>query len=480
VKKRKARSAWWAHRKPSEGTEMVFSAANFFYLVLQGGFELPSIEFPYLGTRGLVGIIMLIHIFFATLFVGYAIGSPLLQAWSVRTGNPRMERLAHSIARFNVLTFSVGATWAVMFLVVLLGFYPRVTTALFIHFFWFFPVIAMVSMVLTIWLFYIHYYRAKNRALPINIAAGMAAGFFIWVWMAILTGIDTFMVTGGAGGQAVPSGAEVSSIGAALDSIISPMWVTQLVHRTFGNLSWPAFAVAAWAAFAYARAKSAEDKAFYDWAGSMGVIWGTVFLLLQPLGGFATVYVLSSLDYGAGGPTAADTAGPYDRLVGSGPGEGSFTSNLLYINLAMVVGLFVLSNLAMYLGAGRHPNRGGRRPIQFFGLVAAVAGLYSISPLASLPYFWVRYVAMLIMVLATLGALIAYVQGRRQFRYGSPGGRYRAVLLSLGILAAVVTLSMGWMKSNARAPYTIYGQPEYQVESEQPVTPEELQQSTSK
>src|SRR3712207_8849203 len=36
--------------------------------------------------------------------------------------------------------------------------------------------------------------------------------------------------------------------------------------------------------------------------------------------------------------------------------------------------LFVLSNLAMYLGAGRHPDRAGRRPIQFFGLVAALAG----------------------------------------------------------------------------------------------------------
>jgi len=74
-------------------------------------------------------------------------------------------------------------------------------------------------------------------------------------------------------------------------------------------------------------------------------------------------------------------------------------------------------------------------------------------------------------------ALVSYVRGRRQFSYGSPGGSYRAVLLSLGILAAVLTLSMGWMKSNSRAPYTIYGQPGYQVESERPVIPEELQET---
>ena len=90
-----------------------------------------------------------------------------------------------------------------------------------------------------------------------------------------------------------------------------------------------------------------------------------------------------------------------------------------------------------------------------------------------------RYIMLLIMVLATLGALIAYVRGRRQFRYGSPDGRYRAVLLSLGVLAAVVTLSMGLMKSNSRVPYTIYGQPQYQVESEKPVIPDQLQQKAS-
>src|SRR5215210_2148794 len=456
---------------------MDFPAMSLSFLVLQG-LELPSIEFPYLGTRGLVGVVMLIHIFFATLFVGYALGSPLLQAWSVRTGNPNFARLAHSMARFNLLTFSIGATWAVMFLVVLVGLYPRVASGLFTHFFWIFPVMAMASMLLTLWLFYFHYYRAKNRALPKNIAAGLAAALFIWIWQTILTGMDTFMVTGGGpGNPAVPRGTGVSDIGSAFDSLISPMWLTLNIHRTFGNLSWPAFAVAACAAFMYARSKKAEDKAFYDWAGSMGVIWGTVFLLLQPLGGFATVYVMSWLNYNTEDPTVPGASGPYDRLVGTG--ADSFTSNLLYINLIMVVGLFVLSNVAMYLGAGRHPDSAGRRPIQFFGLVAALAGLYSISPLAQFPFLYMRYIMMLVMVLATLGALVAYARGRGRFRYGSPSGYYRAVLLSLGILAAVVTLSMGWMKSNARAPYTIYGQPEYQVESEQPVTPEELQQSAS-
>jgi len=124
----------------------------------------------------------------------------------------------------------------------------------------------------------------------------------------------------------------------------------------------------------------------------------------------------------------------------------------------------------MYIGAGRHPDRGGRRPIQFFGLVAALAGVYSIAPaaIANFPFFHMRYVMMLVMVLATLGAFVTHLRGRMRFRYGSPGTGYRVVLLALGVLAAVTALNMGWMKSNSRVPYTVYNQSELTVESEQP------------
>jgi cytochrome bd-type quinol oxidase subunit 1 len=88
--------------------------------------------------------------------------------------------------------------------------------------------------------------------------------------MVIMTGIDTYMVTGGAGRSAI-TGSNVSSFGAALQGIFNPMFVEMAVHRTFANLSWPAFAVAAWAAFMYVRAKTAADKAFYDWSSSVGL-----------------------------------------------------------------------------------------------------------------------------------------------------------------------------------------------------------------
>jgi hypothetical protein len=179
---------------------MEFPAINLLYMALQEGpdtLDLPALDFAWLGTRGIVGIVMLIHMFFAQLFVGYVIGSPILQNWGVRKGNAHMQRLSHGLDRFNVLTFSIGATFAGMFLVLIVGFYPRVTSALFTNFFWYFPILAMGAMVLTLFLLYVYHYRTQRR----SILAGLGAAFFILVWQAILTGVDTFMVTGGGAGE---------------------------------------------------------------------------------------------------------------------------------------------------------------------------------------------------------------------------------------------------------------------------------------
>jgi uncharacterized membrane protein len=102
--------------------------------------------------------------------------------------------------------------------------------------------------------------------------------------------------------------------------------------------------------------------------------------------------------------------------------------------------------------------------------VAAVAGLYAVSPLAGEPFLYMRYIAILIMVLATLGAFVTYLRGRLRFRYGSPGRSYRMVLMAAGVIAAVVALNMGFMKSNSRVPFTVYNQPGYTVEPGPPPT----------
>src|SRR5215204_3475936 len=177
------------------------------------------------GTRFITGFTMIVHMFFAELFVGFAIAAPVLQAWGARTGSPRMDRLAHSMARFNVLTFSTGATFAVLFVVLLVGFYPQVTAALFTHFFYF-VAIAMLSMGLALWGMYSYYYKWDRYSIlnkRRHALLGFSMGFFIWIWMVIMTGIDSYMVTGGPGVKPL-SGSTIESFGTAIQGVFNPMF----------------------------------------------------------------------------------------------------------------------------------------------------------------------------------------------------------------------------------------------------------------
>ena len=42
--------------------------------------------------------------------------------------------------------------------------------------------------------------------------------------------------------------------------------------------------------------------------------------------------------------------------------------------------------------------------------------------------------------------------------------------MAAGVVAAVIALNMGFMKSNSRVPYTVYNQPGYTVQPSPPPT----------
>src|SRR5918998_4885138 len=277
--------------------------------------------------------------------------------------------------------------FAEIFVVLLVFFNPPVTTSLFTHFFVFIA-LAMLSMGLALWGMYSYYYKWDRYSVlnkKRHIALGFTMGLFIWIWMVFMTGIDTYMVTGGPGVKPL-SGQTVESFGTAVRGIFNPMFTEMVLHRTFANLSWPAFAIAAWASYRYIRSKTIEEKAFFDWSSSVGLTWGVGFLLLQPLVGFAMLYSLK-VSRPENPASSAATGGSYERLTS---GE---TSNLLVMNLILVVLLVVLANAAMYFGSERHPDQAGQIPIRFFGLVAAVAGVFWDSPPPGVPLPFMRYLA---------------------------------------------------------------------------------------
>src|SRR5207302_8099799 len=69
--------------------------------------------------------------------------------------------------------------------------------------------------------------------------------------------------------------------------VLNPTSYPLTVHRTVGNLAYIGFAFGGLCAIRYLRAKTAEDKSFYDWAGSFGSLWGVSMTLLQPVVGYS-------------------------------------------------------------------------------------------------------------------------------------------------------------------------------------------------
>ena len=80
-----------------------------------------------------------------------------------------------------------------------------------------------------------------------------------------MTGLDTYMVTGGGPGSPQITEGSIASFGLRCrgsSTQCSRIWFCTAPSPT----SRAAFALGAWAAFMYVRSKTPEDRAFYDWA----------------------------------------------------------------------------------------------------------------------------------------------------------------------------------------------------------------------
>ncbi|TMD17001.1 MAG: hypothetical protein E6J07_07115 [Chloroflexi bacterium] len=80
---------------------------------------------------------------------------------------------------------------------------------------------------------------------------------------------------------------------------LNPTSYPLTVHRTVGNLAYIGFAFGGFCAIRYLRAKTAEDKRFYDWAGSFGLLWGVSMTLLQPVVGYSYAKEIQLHSYGS-------------------------------------------------------------------------------------------------------------------------------------------------------------------------------------
>jgi cytochrome bd-type quinol oxidase subunit 1 len=246
---------------------------------------------------------------------------------------------------------------------------------------------------------------------------------------------------------------------------LNPTSYPLTVHRTVGNIAYIGFAFGAYSAFKFLRARTPEDRAFYDWAGSFGLLWGIAMTLMQPIVGYSYAKEIQLHAY----------ASWYKMMLGS-------LSNVFLWQITLLGMMFIVSLLYFVRRLGTDEARG----VGTMKLIAAGTVLSTI--LAALPYhfswqyqdvvaaglnrpFWqgglINPLGSMIpwKVLALIGYSLLAIAGVVWYLRGLPGvvwgharrGEQRLLQLML-VLTMLMMVTMGFIRENGRAPFLISGE----------------------
>ena len=392
--------------------------------------SLGSLTFPLIGNSLVVGVFALLHIAFAGLAVGYMILAPLAEAFG-RT-DPFLTDAAKTMTRFTVITYTASLVLAVIMIDLFIGLFPLTNSWLFNQFRY--PVFAAIAAFL-IQLFalypYYHYWDAiRARSIRLHIVLGAVTAVFVLVWVMILDGIGSYMLT------------PVDRNG-SWTNMLNPTWLPLVVHRFGGNLVLAGYVMAGYAAWRITRARSGEDESYYLSLFKGGVIVGLLSLLLQPVTG---------LWYAASIESAAPDA--YTQLI-RGPYQGFVYAQFL------LVGVLFLGSHLLLRPAGAS---GSRQRWAEAALLAAVALM-----VAFVGYPGIRRLFTFLVVTLTVWFLYTWGQaflnaGREKLKPALT----RGISLLLAGTSLMTYVTMGTIRETARRPDTVRGVISLQDEAKTP------------
>ncbi len=423
-----------------------------------------------LGQRIAIGSSFEAHILIAGLVSGASQLGPITEWVGYMRRRPEYDRLAHGIARFLVYYFSIGAAIAILVITALLtGLWGSVWAIINRVGFWPFFIEAWTFFLMVVGS-YLWYYTwdllRDYKGLHMAFGGLLAVASFVQVMMIDV--IASYMLT-------------PSQPNNPLRVFLNPTEYPLQIHRTVANLAYMGFAVAAFAGFRYLRSKDAAKRAFFDWAGSYGMIWGIGMTLMQPIVGYSYAKEIQLHAYGAW----------YKMMQGTLSSE--FLGQIFLLGLMFLAGSYYFWRR---LHASNAPNQG---LLGLLTVLLAVTTVFATLPahlaftynqvLASgkdRPFWeggWVNPFAA--MIPYKVGALIAYsvfaiaglywyLRGQREVVWGTARAVEQWVLIASVFMVAAMIVLMGFIRENSRYPDVIAGQVQLshqQVLSQQLISP---------
>ncbi|MBI3979384.1 MAG: cytochrome ubiquinol oxidase subunit I [Chloroflexi bacterium] len=234
------------------------------------------VDIPIIGSRSALWMAAQLHLFFAAFILGAPIFIVICEWWGHRRRDPRYERLARETMKVVTMAYSLTAITGASFAFVLMGPYHLVTEHLFERFGPIFGVYAPLFFVETL-IMYLYWYSWEPlaRRKGLHIAIGVALNVVGTVVMFLMNAVASYMLT-----------PPVEETAGWWDMVNNATWSGLNLHRFVANITLGGFMVALFAAIMFLTAKSAEDRAFYDWMGFIGNFIGVATLMALPLAGY--------------------------------------------------------------------------------------------------------------------------------------------------------------------------------------------------
>ena len=411
------------------------------------------------GRSMFIAFVMLTHVIFANLHLGgswISVGSESVYLWKKRN---RFDRIAKSMTLFNVILFSLGATFAIAGVLFFIALFPTFASNAF-HIYWWPLLVEAILFAIEIVFLYTYWFSWKklNKRWHQVLGYGYAVSVFFQTLMINM--LASGMLTPGFENiQYYGSGLMTISLSEAFASWFNPtLWALQW-HRLFASIAFFGFILAMLGAFHYINRKGDRDRKYWDWVASYGLSWGLLGLIIQPFLGLLYMLSISSANNGAfqfimHGPRA------WEMLLMIGSFVFLFLTIILYLIERREK---VFSDIeTKYL----------HKIYILFFVIASIAGfiliqpswlnaqyIFSsgawINPLGLMAY---KYVAIGILILVGVAILtidVLLLEKPKEAQWGNLSYASRGCLVLAGLLGILIIQIMGYVRESARSPWTI-------------------------
>lgn len=244
-------------------------------------------SYPLVNNRLIVWFFTQQHTYFGGFVLALPLFSLLLEFLGFtrkqQASRQKFDGLARDILRVALLSLSITALLGSLTLVTLVTLYPGFMSYMGGTFKSLMPVYAIV-FVCEAFLLALYYYTWDFLKTPAKKWVHMALGV-----LSNATGVLLLLlVNSWASFMMAPAGVDAQGhyLGNVWHLLHAPLWNPLNAHRFLADIMSGGAVIVAYAAYRFFKAKTAEDRAYYDWVGHVFIVVVVCALLPMPLAGY--------------------------------------------------------------------------------------------------------------------------------------------------------------------------------------------------